>query len=364
MGTIGHGYGSEFHLLRYLGYHRRDLNHAIEQLISGRVVGWLDFRFDARKEFPHLDSEWRGLEFLGPDSIVQAAWSKFWPQTGNPPNWDAIGLLQLDWQMEFILVEAKAHIEEVRSDCGAREEGGRNKIRDAFADTIRDHALNASPEQWLTPYYQYANRLATLHFLLKQKVPSRLLFIYFLGDDPHSYGSPVTCPKDEQQWREGCLGDVYRQLGISGGSELEGRVHTLFLPVCGEAIKRPKQSKARAGFAGEGTTWREGAVDRTSEHFELRYGSASTHGWNECTPVALMSRDKDGICIVEFLVERTDPENLYMVNEVVRQLKFFLVELRTPDRPDPWDYLKMHCGTSSNIYAIVHWSFLPGGAAA
>lgn len=34
MGNMGYGYGSEFHLLRYLGYHRHQLNRAVEEQTS------------------------------------------------------------------------------------------------------------------------------------------------------------------------------------------------------------------------------------------------------------------------------------------------------------------------------------------
>lgn len=104
--------------------------------------------------------------------------------------------------------------------------------------------------------------------------------------------------------------------------------------------------------------WREGRVDRASEHFELRYGDASTSRWDECLRVALVSRDQEGVCSVEFLFERTDLRNSKIVEDVVSELNFYLGELRTPDRPDPWDYLRYHCGTCSNIYSPVHWSFV------
>lgn len=45
MGKMGNGYGSEFHLLRYLGYHRQELNRAIEKETGGLVTEWLDFAF-------------------------------------------------------------------------------------------------------------------------------------------------------------------------------------------------------------------------------------------------------------------------------------------------------------------------------
>jgi hypothetical protein len=233
MGKMGCGYGSEFHLLRYLGYHRRDLNRAIEQETGGRVVDWLDFCFDSRRKFPDLDAELKGMEFLGPDvEDAKSAWGEFWPQTGNPPNWDAVGLLQSGSHSEFLLVEAKAHASEIHSDCGAHDEGGLGRIREALAQTIRDNGFKSNPEKWLAPYYQCANRLATLHFLLQHDVLSRLVFIYFTGDDPTLYRKPVVCPKSEQEW-QGHLEKMYDHLGMPGSSELKRRVHRLFLPICG-----------------------------------------------------------------------------------------------------------------------------------
>jgi hypothetical protein len=55
MGRMGLGYGSEFHLLRYLGRHRRYLNRAIEDKFGGRVLDWLDFSFGAGGGFPHWE---------------------------------------------------------------------------------------------------------------------------------------------------------------------------------------------------------------------------------------------------------------------------------------------------------------------
>ena len=109
----------------------------------------------------------------------------------------------------------------------------------------------------------------------------------------------------------------------------------------------------------ESEWWREGPVDRMSEHFELRYGDAAKCTWDECLRVALVSRNQDGSCNVEFLVERDDPRNSKIIECVVRDLNLYLVELRTPERPDPWKYLQYHCTTTSNIYSNVHWSFVP-----
>lgn len=65
MGDIGYGYGSEWHLLRYLGRHQNDLNREIEkesklQALDARVMDWLDFLFSNHWT---LDGEWRKVDF-------------------------------------------------------------------------------------------------------------------------------------------------------------------------------------------------------------------------------------------------------------------------------------------------------------
>jgi len=55
------------------------------------LLDWLDFSFDPKRRFPDLDMEWRGVDFVDPRLAVSANWKKFWPQTGNIPNWDAVG---------------------------------------------------------------------------------------------------------------------------------------------------------------------------------------------------------------------------------------------------------------------------------
>ncbi len=235
MGKMGCGYGSEFHLLRYLGYHRAELNRQIERETGGRVLEWLDFRFDPKKRYPDLDLESKGVDFFEQAHPARAAWMEFWPQTGNVQNWDAVGRLQSGSQVEYLLVEAKGHVEELASHCGASENGGRPKIKKAFEETINAHAFNSTVKEWLDPFYQYANRLSTLHFLLQHDVPARLVFIYFLGDQwpgKDSKGAPVTCPPNEQGWKPD-LQKMYDRLGLTGSSKLEKWVHRLFLHVGG-----------------------------------------------------------------------------------------------------------------------------------
>jgi len=236
MGKMGNGYGSEFHLLRFLGYHRDKLNDEIKQVTGGRVIDWLDFGFGGGGK---LDSEWKGVDFVNSPSGVKSAWQAFWPQSGNVPNWDAVGRLESNSATEYLLVEAKAHAEELQSSCAAKgteKQGGLNKIKDALQTTITTNGFGVDVNRWLRPYYQYTNRLAHLHFLIQHGIPARLVFIYFCGDDwkgrnlPN--GKPPTCPKEANKWAIP-LQRMYRHLGLSGQSNLEQRVHKVFLNVKG-----------------------------------------------------------------------------------------------------------------------------------
>lgn len=239
MGKIGYGYGSEWHLLRYLGRHRQKLNEEIIKKIGfGDNIEWLDFHFNPRKE-PY-DAEREGLDFLtGPEyKGVRAAWKKFWPQSGKSQNWDAVGWLYFGGEPELILVEAKAHTGELISNCGATGKG-RVKIKNAFAEVTDKLKLSVTPELCLRKYYQYANRLAALYFLREnevKKVPSRLVAIYFYGDKFRSgksrKGKDDVCPADKTGWNK-TLAAQDKHLGLKAGHKLEPYIRKVFLPVKG-----------------------------------------------------------------------------------------------------------------------------------
>lgn len=245
MGTMGYGYGSEWHLLRWMGRHQDHFDKRVAQSLRNDmalpdghdlIFRWLDQDFDPEALF--LDAEWEALDFLDPNNAAAQAWCDFWPQRGTPPNWDAVGEVRINGENEWLLVEAKANVEELRSNCGAKERGGRPLIRKRLHET-RCYILGRSVgpdfapseediEAWLRGYYQYANRLAVLHFLRKHGVKARLLFIYFYGDQ-----HPVaTCPPIEQDWSVP-LEAMRNHLGIDEArNTLKPFIHKLYLPVC------------------------------------------------------------------------------------------------------------------------------------
>lgn len=224
---IALGYGSKWHLLRYLGYHRDALNRQLEQQAGIHLLSWLDSPFDCGQ--PLKDAEWKGLDFLSDDEPAKRAWLDFWPQTGNVPNWDAVGLAQNGERTEWLLVEAKAHVEELHSDCNAKEGDGLEAISRALDTVRRECGAKVPLGNWLSPYYQYCNRLTTLYFLMKHAVPARLVFVYFTGDQ-HPKGI-WDCPRTPEDWAPP-LDTVKWHIGLAGKSELGQHVHYVFLPMC------------------------------------------------------------------------------------------------------------------------------------
>lgn len=225
MGRIGEGYGSECHLLRFLGRHRHLLDQRILAVVGGDSINWLDFGFNPNKTWP--DAEIKSLDFLPEGHAARAAWEGFWPHGRGIHNWDAVGQVRFGDIEEWLLVEAKANLEELESNCGAKSARSLATIERAFDETKRALGVPENRD-WLHGYYQFCNRLAVLHFLNKHDIPARLLYIYFLGDrgDPRR-----TCPYDEEGWQE-ALRAQEEHVGLPQGHKLEARMHKLFLPIC------------------------------------------------------------------------------------------------------------------------------------
>lgn len=230
MGKLGLGYGSEWHMLRFLGRHRQHLTEKVLAEIGGSALEWRDFQFTGSLDKSHGDGELKGLEFLTKDSKAHTAWASWWPTSGNVQNWDAVARLTTNGAEEWLLVEAKGNLEELTSSCGAKPAlagGGRDLIELRMADTqAAMGVVGVAPSAWLVKDYQYANRLAMLHFLTTQSISARLLLIYFTGDVTQGR----FCPANRGEW-DVALKAQKARLGLTGSSTLESRIHELFLAV-------------------------------------------------------------------------------------------------------------------------------------
>ena len=224
--SIGYGYGSEWHLLRWMGRHRQEFDRRVLAAIGlGEAqLDWLDCGWNRRAVWP--DAEIAGLDFLPAHDAVRARWTNLWPQTGNLPNWDAVGQVSKnDVPADWLLVEAKAHIGELKSDCKAKPNGGRPQIS-TFLDQAKQALGVPGSQDWLQGHYQSANRIANLHFLQQNGVSARLLFVYFTGDHRPGW----SCPIDQQAWQP-ALAKVKAHLGLPAGHPIQSRIHEVYLPV-------------------------------------------------------------------------------------------------------------------------------------
>ncbi len=233
MSTIGVGKGSEWHLLRYLGYHRAKLAQSTTTATGGQCIDWIDLE-SARSPKPlHDDSEWRAAEFLR-NPTISPLWKTYWPSSGSPQSWDAVGKLNHhNGTHDWLMVEAKAHVGEISSKCGATVAGSVSMIRAAFDDTAT-HVTGSGviTPAWLDTYYQYSNRLAVLNFLLNKctpSIPARLVFIYFCGERATKMRR-CDCPASEADWQPH-LAKMKAALDLDPQSPLMQRVHHVFLPV-------------------------------------------------------------------------------------------------------------------------------------
>lgn len=238
MAEMGLGYGSEWHLLRYLGRHRDELDAKLLAETGGDEIQWLDFKF-TRDQTKYFDRELKGMEFILPDtgsrilsqSRLRDEWRRFWPQGGESQNWDAVGVVRRSSHYEWLLVEAKAHIGELPGKPTGACQASKDTIKAAFSLVGESIGVRDTSGWADSCYYQYANRLATLWFLLTYGIPARLVYIYFLCDTHAN----CICPGDEAGWRPSI--DAQRsELKLDKAANWQtigSNVHEVFLDVQG-----------------------------------------------------------------------------------------------------------------------------------
>jgi hypothetical protein len=135
-------------------------------------------------------------------STLKTQLKEFWPSGG--PQWDALGKAD---DGSVFLVEAKSHIAEVISHLAAKSMASIEKIHESLART-KQYLKVGADNDWTSPFYQYANRIAHLYFLREMNdVPAYLIFVYFLND------GAMGGPKVREEWR-GALRLVKAYLGI------------------------------------------------------------------------------------------------------------------------------------------------------
>jgi hypothetical protein len=186
--------GSRKHVLNWLESPRflDDLNAMLQP--SGATVsrgdlwqprGWLD-PAEAKLDMP-LAERTGGLF----DSERLQAWWLAHPGVANVPNWDLVSTCRIDGRTGLVLVEAKAHENEL-SGAGKRaptrpdrSEANHQRIGDAIEEArlaLRDEIPGIRISRDVA--YQFSNRVAHAWWLARHaRVPVVLLYLGFVGDD-------------------------------------------------------------------------------------------------------------------------------------------------------------------------------------
>ena len=157
------------------------------------------------------------VEKLGIDQL-SIPLDAFWPPSG--PRWDGLARTSSG---KLLLVEAKAYIEECVDFGSKAGAASREKIRQALEQSKLAYGANTDAN-WETPFYQYANRLAHLHFLVSENsVDAYLVFIYFAN------APDVPSPCTSEQW-EGAKRLTQKCLGLSRHA-CSDRISTVIIDV-------------------------------------------------------------------------------------------------------------------------------------
>ena len=235
MAQIGHGYGSEWQLLRMLGHHRNEFFEKLkEELNIKDDINWLDYPYDNKSVSG--DGEYFRLNFINNPNFPKFLKSKI-EKIKKPKdflydwNWDGIFCVG----EELYVVEAKANIEEVRSDCKAENADSIASINTNLKE-LKKHFAVQSESDWSKKYYQFANRLAFIKLMKDYGIKAKLVNIYFINGYIHKIYFP-----DTKEWREVYNKSASRDnwsevikkekdyLGLNGNEEINKVVKDVFI---------------------------------------------------------------------------------------------------------------------------------------
>jgi hypothetical protein len=161
--------------------------------------------------FLNLVDVWKGK---------QSQLRNYWPQRGA--SWDGVAIVNgKQSENGLLLVEAKAHLDEMRSGSKAKNHDNNVLINKTINEVRTAVGSNASMEFWMNEYYQLANRLSFLYlFNKKLNIPTWLVLVNFVEDK--SYKS-TTVSKWLHHYNE-----VFSKMGIDEENELFSKVISVY----------------------------------------------------------------------------------------------------------------------------------------
>ena len=191
-GKLALGYGSKYNLLRMLGWHRNELNTIVGDAIECNPdhIKWLDFGYSGQFD----DKEPMNFSFINQD--FNNEWLEYWQggsRNDTGLNWDAIGKCD----DTYILIEAKAHIEELddKTGCGASQPA-RSIIEKRVKEFLAEHNIPFNKEH-LGLDYQLMNRLVALSYLHKKGIKAELVYLLFVNGFENNRDKPKCASKEK-----------------------------------------------------------------------------------------------------------------------------------------------------------------------
>jgi hypothetical protein len=143
---------------------------------------------------------------------LSASITNWWLKVdATTPNWDLISTCSIEGVKGLLLIEAKAHFEELN-----HEEKGKQLDHNASENSKENHkkigqAIDAANENLKTQVseinisrdkcYQLSNRIAHAWWLANQGIPVVLVYLGFLNCKDMDYGNRILFKTDEE-WQE------------------------------------------------------------------------------------------------------------------------------------------------------------------
>ena len=179
--------GSKKHVLKWVGsdrvaFSKRILNLIKENKVEGlkdiqinETCWWFPVHEYDSKEIQLTSIKKKPLEGNGHKLL------RWWIDNGSrTPQWDFVCSAEINGSLGVVIVEAKAHIGELKKDaCKSQNRDNQNKIKMAIKDT--NTALKTTSLKY-DSHYQMSNRVAFAWKLASMEIPVILIYLGFCGD--------------------------------------------------------------------------------------------------------------------------------------------------------------------------------------
>ena len=166
-------------------------------------------------------AEYRDGDFLEQLTIklTNRSLPVFWPRRG--PQWDGLAKTE---DGKILLIEAKAHLPEMKSPASLASETSLKFIRESLRE-VKSFLDIQSDTDWSGMYYQYTNRIAHLYLLRElNKIPAYLVFLCFIND------KEMNGPTSEEQW-QASIHELETHLGIPAKHKLSDFILHVYLDI-------------------------------------------------------------------------------------------------------------------------------------